>query len=362
VAAALPSTEAWLRPLDRARTALFVCALELAPLRSVLVEKRHRIPALLLAHAAVAFVLAVFAPTLLLVVGPLLLGVPHLLADLRYLVLRPRLAKLARAWLFGGALLMLGLRIADLAGFSGLLRYELLLAALWVAGSAALGATRYRDFRLLVIGLAVLAFSALAWLAPATVRLVMAHAHNPIALLIWALLFCQGRGRALAVASVLTAGALLLVASPLAWLGFKHGLQQSFGLHAFAAADQLAPFVQRAPLALGVVASFAFLQSLHYAIWLHAIPQEATRGEGTLSFRMSYRALRGELGSWGLRLAAVLVVAVPLFGLLSPLRTQSVYLSLATFHAYLELGALSLWWLARPPRAVSRATARCGAP
>jgi hypothetical protein len=351
-----------LRPLDRARTALFVRALEIAPLRSVLVEKRRRIPALLVVHAAVAFGLAVFAPTMLLVVGPLLLGVPHLLADLRYLVLRPRFAKLTRAWLFGGALLMLGLRIGDLAGFPELLRYELLLAALWVAGSAALGAPRLRDLRLLVVALAILAFSALAWVAPASVRLVMAHAHNPVALLIWALLFCQRRGRALVVASVVTAVALLLVASPLAWLGFKHGLQQSFGLHAFAAADQLAPFAPRASLALGVVASFAFLQSLHYAVWLHAIPQEATRGEGTLSFRMSYRALHGELGAWGLTLAALLVVALPLAGLLAPLRTQSVYLSLATFHAYLELAALSLWWLARPRRALSRATVRCGAP
>jgi hypothetical protein len=333
-----------------------VRALELAPLRSVLVDKRRRIPALLVVHAAVAFVLAVLAPTLLLVVGPLLLGVPHLLADLRYLVLRPRLAKRARAWLLAGALLMLGLRTADLAGFSGLLRYELLLAALWVAGSATLGAPRLRDVRLLVIGLAALAFSALAWVAPGTVRMVTAHAHNPLALLIWALLFCQARGRALATVGAIAAATLLLVASPLAWLGFKHGLPESLGLHAFTAADQLAPFAGSAPLALGVVASFAFLQSLHYAVWLHAIPQEATRGEGTLSFRMSYRALRGELGSWGLALAALLVAAVPVAGLLAPLRTQSVYLSLATFHAYLELGALSLWWLAR--RAMDPSQAR----
>jgi hypothetical protein len=357
VAASLPSADAWLRPLDRARTALFVRALEIAPLRSVLVEKRRRIPALLLAHAAVAFMLAVLSPTLLLVVGPLLLGVPHLLADLRYLVLRPRLARLVRAWLGGGALLMLALRIADGAGFPQLLRHELLLAAVWVAGSAMLGAPRLRDVRLLVIAALAVCFATLAWLAPGAVRLVMAHAHNPLALLIWALLFCQAPGRALATASAIAVATLLLVASPLAWLGFKHGIPESLGLHAFAAADQLAPFAGSAPLALGVVASFAFLQSLHYAVWLHAIPQEATRGEGTLSFRMSYRALHDELGSWGLALAGLLVVAVPVCGLLSPLRTQSVYLSLATFHAYLELGALSLWWLApsargdRAPRA-----------
>jgi hypothetical protein len=98
VAASLSSAEAWLRPLDRARTALFVRALAIAPLRSVLIEKRRRVSALLLIHAGAAFALSVLAPTLLLVLGPLLLGVPHLLADLRYLVLRPRLRAVARAW------------------------------------------------------------------------------------------------------------------------------------------------------------------------------------------------------------------------------------------------------------------------
>lgn len=347
MAASLSSAEAWLRPLDRARTRLFVRALELAPLRAVLVEKRRRVPALLLAHAGAAFVLSVLAPVLLLVVGPLLLGVPHLLADLRYLVLRPGLPKVARAWLLGGALLMLGLRVAELAGWSALLRYELPWAALWVAGSALLGAPRLRDLRLLAIGGLTVAFAFAAWVAPRELRLLMAHAHNPLALVIWALMFRHARPGALLVVAALAGATLLLVASPLAWHGFKHGVAQSMGLHVFAAAEQLAPFASSAPLALGIVASFAFLQSIHYAVWLHAIPQEATRGEGTLSFRMSFRALQQELGAWGLTLAALLVVLVPLSGLLAPLRTQAIYLSLATFHAYLELGALALWWLGR---------------
>jgi len=347
MAASLTSAEEWLRPLDRARTALFTRALRVAPLRSVLVEKKRRVPALLLLHAAVALVLSVLAPTLLLVAGPLLLGVPHLLSDVRYLVLRPSLPRRARAWLLGGAAMLLALRVAELFGAASLLRYELPLCALWVTGSALLGTRRIRDPRLIVIASLAIAFAGVAVLAPSTVRLVMAHAHNVIAVAIWALAFCAARGRALAVAGVLGGAVLALLATPLAWLGFKHGLVQCLGLHSFLAAEQLAPFVRSTPLALGVVASFAFLQSVHYAVWLHAIPQEATRGEGTLSFRMSCRALQNELGRWGSLLALLVVVAVPVLGLVSPLRTQSVYLSLATFHGYLELGALSLWWLNR---------------
>jgi hypothetical protein len=227
------------------------------------------------------------------------------------------------------------------------LRYELPFAALWVAGGAALGARQLKDLRSLVVGCLACAFAAAAWVTPGVVRTVMAHAHNAIALGVWALVFCQARKRALVVLVALAAATLLLVLSPLAWFGFKHGLAQSFGLHGLMAADQLAPFARGAPLALGIVASFAFLQSVHYAVWLHAIPQETTRGEGTLSFRMSFRAFLRDFGPCGAALAALLVVLVPLAGVMSPLRTQSIYLSLATFHAYLELAALALWWQRR---------------
>jgi hypothetical protein len=347
VAASLSSADAWLRPLDRARTALFVRALSSAALRAVLVEKRRRVPAFLLLHAGVALVLSVLAPTLLLVLGPLVLGVPHLLSDVRYLVLRPTLGKSARGWLFGGAALLLILRLGELVGFAAPVRYELPLAVLWVLGSAVLAAPSFRDRRLLVVTALALVFAVLAWRAPSSVRLIMAHTHNPLALVLWALLFSRARGRALAVVGVVALSTLLLLATPLAWFGFKHGLQSSLGLHAFVAVDQLAPFAHGTPLALGVVASFAFLQSLHYAVWLHAIPQEAAPGQGTLSFRMSFRALQTELGRSGLLLAALLIVAVPLAGLAAPLRTQAMYLSLATFHGYLELGALAVAWLNR---------------
>jgi hypothetical protein len=324
-----------------------VRALRIAPLRAVLVEKKRRVPALLLLHASAALVLSVLAPTLLLVAGPLVLGVPHLLSDVRYLVLRPSLPRRARAWLLGGAALLLGLRAVALFGLATVLRYELPLAALWVVGSAGLGAARLRDVRLLVVAVLAAAFAGVASVAPGTVRLFMAHAHNALAVAVWALAFCQARGRALTVVGALSGAVVMLLTTPLAWLGFQHGVVQTLGLHSFLAAEQLAPFVRDTPLALGVVASFAFLQSVHYAVWLHAIPQEATRGEGTLSFRMSGRALKSELGRWGAALAMLVVVAVPVWGLVYPLRTQAIYLSLATFHGYLELGALSLWWLNR---------------
>jgi hypothetical protein len=342
-------TGSLLSPLDRARTAFFVRATRVAVLRPLLLEKQRRVPALLLAHASVALALAVTAPMLLLIVGPLVLGVPHVLSDLRYLVLRPALSRPLRWLLLSGCGVLFGVRLAELLGVHGLARWELGGAGLLALSVVLLGATTLKSPRTLGALLLIVALSGAALRWPNAARLCLSHGHNVIALALWALVFSRSRRRALLVSlSVLVAVALLL-ATPLAWWGFRHGSQAALGLHAFAAAEVLAPGIADTTLALGVVSSFAYLQSVHYAIWLHAVPQEVTRGEGTLTFRMSLQSLIADFGKPALLLVTLLVVAVPLVGMLAPLRVQAAYLSLSAFHAYLELAALALFWVRADP-------------
>lgn len=352
-------SDSLLAPLDRARTAVFTGAVGLPLLGALLVAKRKRIPALLVAHASIALLLSVLSPTLLLVAGPLLLGVPHLLSDVRYLVLRPALSRSTRWLLLGGSALLLLVRALEHVGVRGTLQIELGVAAALTLGVLAVGAPRQRGGRLVSASLLTLVLGAAALVWPNEARLLLGHAHNVVALVVWALVFCSSRGRALGVVALVLCLAAVLVATPLAWWGFQNGLQAGLGLHTFAAADTLAPGVRSTTLALGIVASFAFLQSVHYAVWLHAIPQEATRGEGTLTFRMSYRALVSEFGRPALALLALLVIAVPALGYVAPLRTQATYLSLSAFHAYLELAVLALFWVrgsgAEPARLSTRA-------
>src|SRR5687768_1431635 len=80
--------------LDRARLAWLRL---LGPLAKPLVRDREKRVALAGALSlAVAFVLCATAPLVLLAVSPLLLGVPHVASDLRYLLVRPGLHK--RPW------------------------------------------------------------------------------------------------------------------------------------------------------------------------------------------------------------------------------------------------------------------------
>jgi hypothetical protein len=83
-----------LEPLDAARAGLLRAASEVPSLPRLLVRHRTRVPILLALHAVAAFVLPIFAPSLLLVAGPLLLGVPHLVSDVRHLLLHRALPRL----------------------------------------------------------------------------------------------------------------------------------------------------------------------------------------------------------------------------------------------------------------------------
>lgn len=347
-------------PLDRARVRFYSSALRIGVLRGVLLDKQRRIPLLLGGHAAMALLLAVFAPTWLLLSGPLLLGVPHLVADVRYLILRPALSARARGLLLGGSALLLLLRLAPGLGLGSGDEAELLVAGALLFGCIALAARKQAWRRVgLALGAALLLASA-GWLWPRAFRVGLAHAHNVVALGLWSFGFARQRRVAGLLGLAFVGVGALLLATPLAWFGFKVGLQQCFGLHTLQAAAALAPGVRSTTLALGVVASFAFLQALHYAVWLYAVPQEETRGNATLSFRMSARQLRRELGSWGFAGATALTIAVPVAALWgSAVAVKDLYLSLASFHAYLELAASALFFVGGAvPSLSSRST--CG--
>lgn len=346
-------TDTLVLPLDRARTQLFAGALKIGVLRSLLLDKSRRIPLLLGAHALAALVLAVFAPTLLLLMGPLLLGVPHLVSDARYLVLRPAIEASVRTLLLVGSALLVLLRIADGFGLARVDSAELLVAGCLVFAASLCAAPKQASWRVGLVLAVLLALSSAAWVWPRAFRVALAHAHNLVALALWVFGFAhQRRAAKLLALGFVSVGALLLL-TPLAWFGFKLGLRECWGLSTFQAAAALAPGIQSTTLALGVVASFAFLQSLHYAVWLHAVPQEETRGNATLSFRMSARQLRRELGSWGLLAAAALTVALPILACCSSaVGAKDLYLSLSAFHAYLELAAGAVFFVSRTrPRA-----------
>ena len=337
--------ERTIAPLDAARFAVLRAALRARPFRWLLSRRDRRVALWATVHALLALALTLTFPMVLFVLGPVLLGVVHVAADVRYLVLRRRLPSWWKNAIWIGCAVLVGLRIAEECGMRGLTaqRIELLAAASFALLALSAGAVVSGTARRALIALPFLtAAGVAAWLDPGTVRLVFVHLHNVVAVVAWLVLF-RSRPQTALIPLVVIAGATIwLLGAPLAAADATGGLS-AFGLHLFAASDWLAPNVPGA-LSIGLTLSFVFLQSVHYSAWLLLIPQEDTRAQGSLTFRMSARSLISDFGLAGLAAIGIAAGAVLAGALFDVHRARSLYLSLAMFHGYLELALLAYFW------------------
>jgi hypothetical protein len=331
---AIATTDRFVVPLDRAR-ASFYRAILATPLRRAVVHKDTRVLWRAFAGIGLAFALTLVSPLLLFAIAPIVLGVPHLAADLRYLVLQPRHARVARGCLLVGCLPFVALRAFSFAGDAPL---EMGLATLALVGCAiasSWSARRPAVACLVVPGLVLLGVLAIENAALA--RIVFAHAHNVIAIVAWGVLF---RARRTARTLWLPVAATAIATAVLFAYGVTNGTDsRAFGLQLSSVASWLAPGL--APrLGGAVVLSYVFLQSVHYTIWLGLVPEDAVRGDASRSFRMSVRALVRDFGGVGLGLVALGSIAILLFATRDLHHTREAYLTLSAFHGYLELAAL----------------------
>jgi hypothetical protein len=328
-------------PLDRLRRRVLL-GLARAPALRVLARRDARLAVHSVASVALTFALTLLCPGVLFVAGPALFGVAHVAADARYLVLRRSLPRWWTAALAAGCGALFALRALELAlpGRWPFAATEVAVGWAWALAAVAAGVAASPDLRARrrawLVGPAVAAAGVAACAHPHLARLVFAHLHNAVALVLWLVLFRARRRFALPALALLgAAAALLLSGVALPWVhwtgpGAVRVVDESvFGWPAW--------MPQRTALALGLV--YVMLQAIHYTVWLAFIPQDDARAEGTLSFRMSLRALARDFPAPWLAVTVALAAGVLGASFLDVHRTRQLYLSLATFHGYLELAA-----------------------
>jgi len=347
IEAALARAEQALWPLDELRGLGFRVLAGSSPAgRRLAASRNARVALLLTAHATAAFVLAVVAPSFLIAVTPLVFGVPHLAADVRYLLIRrasPRWWLLASA---GFGLALIGIRIAAEVRPSAApsLPVEQAIAAAWVVLGAVAALIAARSPRGWVVLVAALGLASVAVAAPRPFRMMLLHGHNLVAVVLWLALFRRG-GRLIvtpivAPVAAIVLGALLLASGcALGWT-LHHGWLSVAGLHLFAATDWLAPGLPD-QMAVALTTAFAFLQAVHYAIWLVAVPAGDRPGDGGRSWRMAWRALIRDFRPGGVTAVVLLTVAVAAAGLVAAAPARRLFLSIGSFHAWLELAVLA---------------------
>jgi hypothetical protein len=324
------TVEALLAPADALRSRLYRLA---APWAAPLFADRERRVAWLgVAGVTFSFLLTLAAPLWSLALGPVLLGVPHLVSDLRYLVVRPGLHRRTALAVLGGVPLL-----ATCVGAGpavGLL--AIVPAALGAHGSW------WRKAGVLS-GWAALTVLALCF--PLGSQLALLHGHNVLAVALWWWAWQSRHSRAWGVPLLAAGGTLALllgVAEPVmtalgAWTAPATGT--SFG----ELVEQLSPLEDHPVLALRLVLVFAFLQSVHYGVWLRLVPEEARTRAAPRPWRATWRALVEDFGAPPLVLFLALALAVAVSGLVDLREARLGYLQLAVFHGYLELAVAALW-------------------
>ena len=326
---------ALLTPLDRLRWLLLKL---LGPLAKPLVRRRElRVMTAGCAVVGLSLAATLVSPFWLLALGPVVLGVPHLVADVRYLVLRPGLhRRLDLALTVGLPVLLAGTSILSMnSGLAACAGMALLARGAWARKMIAL------TF--------IAALMAAAWAVGDVAALVFAHAHNFIAVMLW---WCWRprswqRRQAVVPLLFLTASVMLMLGwlapwSPgFAWqpVGLGPGYHLSF----------LAPGIAE-PWALRLVLLFAFAQSVHYGVWLRLIPEDDRPQETPRTFRASALALTADIGMPLMVFVVLLSLSIALWAAFDLTTARENYLRMALFHGYLELIAATWLFVERPPR------------
>jgi hypothetical protein len=340
----LAALELAVAPLDLARRATLRAVTRSAWLTRVFARRDSRIACLATLQLSVLFGLTVAAPVALFFVGPMLLGVVHLAADVRYLVLR---RAPPRALVVGSIVFAVGITAARaavnlhwLSGHRGD-AIDVALGMAWVGMGLAAGiAARARRAALVV--LAAPLFLAVAWFAFAHARWVevgLVHLHNVVAIGAWLLLFRRRIGPSVLPLALVVVLTVVLLSGACAPWTFDHGGSVAFGTSLERLGAWLAPGA-RPGVGAAVAASFVFLQGVHYAAWTGWIPQDCLRTEATPSFRASLRSLRKDMGTVAMLVLAAVAVGLLVFAAWNIQRSLSWYMTMARSHGWLELAFL----------------------
>jgi hypothetical protein len=327
-------------PLDGARRGVLQLLTRHRPLARIVGNRDLRIPLFATAQVAVLLALAVACPVWLFVAGPLLLGVPHLVSDVRYLGARRRVARevvVVGLVAAAGVLALRGLELAHVR--LPVARLEVVAGATWVLVAVAVGARERRNAWPLLALPGIAAVGIVAEGHASVARLVLAQGHNVVAIVVWLLLFRRNRrAAALPIVAVAVGSVAILSGATLPWTLRAGGLE-GLGVDLQRVGAFLTPGAP-ARLAAAAAILFVFLQAVHYAAWLTWIPQDELPGQGTFTFRMTARALVKDLGLPLLLTAAVVSLALIAAAAVSLAAAVRAYMSLAAFHGYFELAML----------------------
>lgn len=334
------------RPLDDVRRTLWRWSARTSLGRACLHDRSLRLAVLAIGHIVTALTLTVLAPLWLMLLGPIVLGVPHVASDVRYLVARPifPMPRWGLVAVLAPLCAMTVLRVMPLFGGPHIANHAAIevalgmTAILFAVSLARTSLTLRGTFVVVALGL-----GALGVVAGHTAALVVAHGHNLVAFGFWLVIYRSEASwpRVLAVAAAYLGvfAAILLGAFDVVLIGTMDG--EAGGLDYGYMVRSIAPGMDPT-LTLRLVATYAFAQAMHYVIWIRLVPQRMDPRPAPPTFARTFTRLREDFGRVGLTLIALATVGFPLATLVfDALDVRLVYLLFIVAHGWLELAVFA---------------------
>jgi hypothetical protein len=336
------------RPLDRARIAMLRVTMKSEWLRQIYCNRAYRLGINYLFLFGIYLLISLQWSVVLLVLGPLILGYPHLIASYRFLQ-RPGSVLMLRwdsAKVFRIFLLLTGVSLIIRFGVSGMeampkLPYgtwEILLS-LSALGIVGLKMTSLRHVLIAAMTLAIVGgILKLAWWNPLAFVGFALIFHNWVAFGHWFLCAKDTENRVVAVLAALLFAWIhyFIFAGYLdSWISFPNFnflSTQSFEVKGWA----LAPWSSEPKMWDRALVLYAFGLSLHYFIWLRAIPQSLDHKSVPNSFRRSLDLLKIDCGPKVTALLFAGAAALLALWFFTPYMGR-IYFGIAMLHGWLEL-------------------------
>lgn len=346
--------------MDGCRATLLRTTLAWAPLRPIFSNRALRLLVLYLIALCIYLPASVLFPLWILILGPIFWGLPHLLASVRFThdllndrgsesegPTRARLLKCVGLVWVAVVLSRLLQGIGGVPLFFGAGQWpEVLSMVVTVIACGTLYRKSWPRLFLAMGTLTPLVF--LFWRSPLWIAGAMVLLHNAIAFVYWVRSSRSRSERRVAWIG----SALFVLANILIFEGAFDGLSPGLpsaesidwaGMDSATLGHWILPASENPRDWHHAVVAFAFGQSLHYFVWLKAIPDQLHSYAVSPGFRQSYQLY---VKDYGTKLAhLLLLLCIAGFGMWAFLgfeMARQLYFAFAAYHGFFEIACLSL--------------------
>jgi hypothetical protein len=342
--------------LDLLRAQVLRLAMSNSLVRKLFLNRALRLQTLFLAAAFFYLGLSLFFPLWVLAIGPVVWGIPHILASLRYIphaIGSPQIKrKQITQFLVGTWVVITLLKFLWDKGYLAINSFYFpqengveLVTGLFLIFTLSIFLKAH--LRQVLVSLALfLPIAIISWLFPLETIGALILIHNWIAFIYWIRSTKTKDEQQVAFFSL----AVFAFIHVLVLFGTFDFLYQFYAPQGFFSGLQLdysdlgktiAPWSQNSKLWFHLVVLYAFGQAVHYFIWLKAIPEQELKTEYPISFRLTWHHLLQDYGRKTLiAVCALILTSAAVWAFVQFPEARALYFIVAAVHGYLEIAGL----------------------